>query len=192
MIHLSNYNDETTKKASWHLSRAHFLEAWGDGYSFGVARSVVQPQIQPLHDSMSEIELLNLVATQTYSSGYDLVQNTFRGLYNTNFDKKWTSLLHDGIDRASDAPSAEAVKQNGYPNSGQAAETVMSGVVMDFEKANVLLSNNLRPNDPATVDGIELVIKADASLYDGRYANNGWLQELPDPMTKITWDNAAP
>ena len=105
--------------------------------------------------------------------------------------RKWTSLLHDGVDRASDAPSAETAKQNGYPNSGQGAATLMSGVVMDFEKANVRLSNILRPSAPAAVDGIELVIKADPSLYDGRYANNGWLQELPDPMTKITWDNAA-
>ena len=57
---------------------------------------------------------------------------------------------------------------------------------MDFEKANVRLSNILRPSAPVAVDGRELVIKADPSLYDGRYANNGWLQELPDPMTKIT------
>jgi molybdopterin-containing oxidoreductase family iron-sulfur binding subunit len=62
----------------------------------------------------------------------------------------------------------------------------MSGVVMDFKKANVRLSSSLRPSAPASVDGMELVIKADASLYDGRFANNGWLQELPDPMTKIT------
>ena len=191
VIHLSTYNDETSKKASWHLSRTHFLEAWGDGYSFGGARSVIQPQIQPLHDSMSEIELLNLVATQSYTTGYDLVQNTFKGIHTTNFDNKWTSLLHDGVDRANDAPSAEAVKQNGYPHSGQAAAAVMSGVVMDYSKANVRLSSSLRPSAPAAVDGIELVIKADASLYDGRFANNGWLQELPDPMTKITWDNVA-
>ena len=85
--------------------------------------SVIQPQIQPLHDSISEIELLNLLTTQSYSSGYDLVQNTFKGIYSTNFDKKWTSLLHDGVDRASDAPSAETVKQNGYPNSGQGYAT---------------------------------------------------------------------
>lgn len=191
VIHLSTYNDETSKKASWHLSRAHFLEAWGDGYSFGGARSVIQPQIQPLHDSMSDIELLNLITNQSYTTGYDLVRNTFRGIHRTNFDNKWTSLLHDGVDRASDAPSAKAVKQNGYPNSGQAAAAVMSGVVMDYRKANVQLSNSLRPSAPEVVDGIELVIKADASLYDGRYANNGWLQELPDPMTKITWDNVA-
>ena len=72
VIHLSSYNDETSKKASSSLTSS-FLEAWGDGYSFGGARSV-QPQIQPLHDSMSEIELLNLVATQSYSSGYDLAK----------------------------------------------------------------------------------------------------------------------
>jgi molybdopterin-containing oxidoreductase family iron-sulfur binding subunit len=190
VIHLSTYNDETGKKSNWHLSRAHFLEAWGDGYSFGGARSVIQPQIQPLHDSMSEIELLSLIANGSYTTGYDLVQSTFKGIHRTNFDEKWTSLLHDGVDRASAAPSAEAVKQNGYPNSGQASAAVMSGVIMDYAKANVRL-RNVGPQAPEAVDGLELVIRPDASVYDGRFANNGWLQELPDPMTKITWDNVA-
>ena len=191
VIHLSTYKDETSKKANWHLSRAHFLEAWGDGYSFGGARSVIQPQIQPLHDSMSEIELLNLIANQSYTAGYDLVQNTFKDIYKTDFEKKWITLLHDGVDQADITTRTKTVKQNGFPNSGLYNTSDMTKVVKDFATIDVDFKNNVGPNSTNVPDGIELVIKPDSSIYDGRYANNGWLQELPDCMTKITWDNVA-
>ncbi|MCG8373960.1 MAG: TAT-variant-translocated molybdopterin oxidoreductase, partial [Balneolales bacterium] len=76
VLHLGTYNDETAKLSNWHLSRAHYLEAWGDGYSYGGARSVIQPQIQPLHDSISEIELLGAIANAGQTNGHDLVRNT--------------------------------------------------------------------------------------------------------------------
>lgn len=161
VIQLSSYNDETAKLSSWHLSRSHYLEAWGDGYSFGGTRAVIQPQIQPLHDSLSEIELLGAIVNGSKVSGYDLVRSTFNGFYTTNFENRWLDLLHDGVDATE-----------------------------GFRTISVSL-RNVRPASSTAINDLEVVIKADDSLYDGRFANLGWLQELPDPITKITWDNVA-
>ncbi|MFN1835316.1 TAT-variant-translocated molybdopterin oxidoreductase [Balneola sp. MJW-20] len=168
VINLSDYADETAKMATWHVNRAHFLETWGDGYSFGGDRAVIQPQIQPLHDGLSEIEFLHTILTGTLGSGYDLVQATFRNYYSSGFNNRWNDILHDGVD-----------------------------VTSAFDEANVRLRGNFGSmmraavNASSPLSGMEVVIRPDASLYDGRFANNGWLQELPDPMTKITWDNVA-
>lgn len=161
VIHLSTYNDETGKSSSWHLGRSHYLEAWGDGYSFGGARSIIQPQIQPLHDTLSEIELLGAITYAKKTNGYDLVKNTFSGFYPRKFESKWLDILHDGID----------TKDN-------------------FDTFNRSIKS-VSPAPSTTIEGIELVFKADNSVFDGRFANLGWLQELPDPITKITWDNVA-
>ncbi|SMO44162.1 TAT-variant-translocated molybdopterin oxidoreductase [Gracilimonas mengyeensis] len=168
VINLSDYVDETARASHWHVNRAHFLEAWGDGYSYSGARSIIQPQILPLHDGLSEIEFLNAIVNGSIGKGYDLVQETFRSYYNTGFENRWTTILHDGIDTADNfnAPSV----------------SLASGFGSNMSRATSNVSTN---------SGIEVVIKPDATLYDGRYANLGWLQELPDPMTKVTWDNVA-
>lgn len=164
VIHLSDYVNETSKNASWHVNRAHYLETWGDGHSFGGARSIIQPQIQPLYDGVNEIEFLNIIVNGELENAFDLVQDTFKGYFGSSFDTQWTNLLHDGIE----------------PNTS-------------FRSANVRLSNSFSPATPSTgsISGIEVVIRQDGTLNDGRYANIAWLQELPDPMTKITWDNVA-
>ena len=162
VIHLSTYVDETSAKANWHVSRSHYLEAWGDGYSYNGSRSVIQPQIRPLYDSLSEIELLNVIVNGEMTPGHDLVQDTFKGFVSGSFDKKWKSILHDGIE------------------SKDALSTV-----------NVRLRSGVKPASTSEAAGMEIVFRADSSVFDGRFANLGWLQELPDPMTKITWDNVA-
>lgn len=164
VIHLSDYVDETSKNASWHLNKSFYLESWGDGLSYSGVRSVIQPQIQPLYNGLSDIEVMNIIVNGGMTPGYDLVQNTFKNIYESSFDSKWATLLHDGVDT----------------NSG-------------YSKANVRLSSSFRPDTSrdAAVSGMEITIKADSTLHDGRFANIAWLQELPDPMTKITWDNVA-
>ncbi len=161
VFHLSTYNDETAKTASWHVARSHYLEAWGDGYSFGGARAVIQPQIQPLHDSLSEIEFLGAITNAGKVSGYDMVRETFSSFYSRNFENRWLDILHDGIDVT-----------NGFSTVNRSAR-------------------NVSPAPSTAINEIEVVIKPDNSVYDGRFANLGWLQELPDPITKITWDNVA-
>jgi MoCo/4Fe-4S cofactor protein with predicted Tat translocation signal len=159
-IHLSDYVDETSRVCDWHLNRAHFLEAWGDGLSYSGEQSVIQPQILPLFDGVSEIEVLHTILTGETGSGYDLVQETWQG-------RQWEQVLHDGVEE----------------DSG-------------FDQTSVSLGGNfsseIAPHLQTELsDDIEITIKPDPTLFDGRYANNGWLQELPDPMTKITWDNVA-
>lgn len=168
VINLSEYVDETAKRSFWHINRAHYLEAWGDGYSFTGARSVIQPQIQPLFNGISEIEFLNIILTGRYVNGYELVQNTFRQYYSGGFNNRWRRILHDGIESTGNFRTVNARIASGFSSSMRTA------------------LNNL----PET-NGVEIVIRPDHTLYDGRYANNSWLQELPDPMTKITWDNVA-
>ncbi len=161
VIHFGSYRDESSKNANWHVARSHYLEAWGDGYSFGGARSVIQPQIQPLHDSLSDIEFLGAIVNGEKVSGHDLVKSTFNGYYRSNFENRWKDILHDGLD------------------------------ITDGYRASNVRLRSVSPSDATSINGIEIVIRPDYSLYDGRFANNGWLQELPDPMTKITWDNVA-
>ncbi|HET6527511.1 MAG TPA: TAT-variant-translocated molybdopterin oxidoreductase [Balneolaceae bacterium] len=168
VIHLSDYYDETSREAGWHINRTHFLEAWGDGFSYTGIRSVIQPQVRPLYDGVSDIEFLNIILNGKQGSGYDLVQETWRSFYPTNFTKQWEQTLHDGL----------------------AGEEI-------FPEASVNISGdfNARAKEftakKQSSKGIELVIRPDDTLFDGRFANNGWLQELPRPMTKITWDNVA-
>lgn len=168
VIHLSDYYNETSKLADWHINRAHFLESWGDGYSYTGTRSVIQPQIEPLFSGVSEIEFLNIILNGRQGKGYNLVQETWKSYYGTDFNSRWEEVLHDGL----------AAKRS-------------------FPTASVQISSNFTSSAAGYLDnakdseGIELVIRADSKLFDGEYANNGWLQELPDPMTKITWDNVA-
>lgn len=166
-IHLSDYVDETSKACNWHVNRAHFLEAWGDGYSYTGSRSLIQPQILPLFDGWSEIEFLNTIATRELKAGYDLVRETWNGYYRTGFENRWKTILHDGIDTGGHFPAVNARLVGNFANS---------------------ISAHLNPQP---VNGIEIVFKTDANLFDGRFANNSWLQEMPEPMTKITWDNVA-
>lgn len=166
-IHLSEYVNETTALCDWHVNRAHFLEAWGDGRSYSGELSIIQPQIQPLFDGVSEIEFLHTILTGDSGSGYDLVQETWDDVFTGDFNNLWEQVLHDGI----------------FAESG-------------FEETNVSLSGNFGDEispllEISITDGIEITIKPDPRLFDGRFANNSWLQELPDPMTKITWDNVA-
>ncbi len=164
--HLSTHYDETSQAASWHVPQSHFLEAWGDGRSLSGDRSVVQPLIAPLHGSKSAVEVLGLLADGEDSPGFDRVQATWEDLVtDDDFEKGWRRILHDGIARDTETPAA-------------------SPGTTDVSAALAALSGG-------SGDSIEVVFQASPAVFDGRFANSGWLQEMPDPMTKITWDNAA-
>jgi len=161
-IHLSLYRDETSRLCTWHIHQAHFLEAWGDARAGGPA-GVIQPMMDPLFGGISPVELLNLMAAGSVQAGYDVVQATWRDLLpGENFEARWLEVLSAGFLEGSEPPPVQPVIQGGIPEI---------------------------PAAPA--DGLEAVFTADHSLWDGRFANNAWLQELPDPVTKITWDNTA-
>jgi MoCo/4Fe-4S cofactor protein with predicted Tat translocation signal len=177
-IHLSLFDNETSECCSWHIPRAHYLELWGDARAYDGTVSLMQPLIDPLYDGKTPIELLVLMAGDPLSNGYDIVRRTFREQFahDGDFEAAWLKALHDGVIENTLWPEESPVLQ-----AGQVRGLTLVQMLQDHARA-------WRPAEP---DNYEIVFCPDHCVYDGRFANNGWLQELPDPMTRLTWDNAA-
>jgi molybdopterin-containing oxidoreductase family iron-sulfur binding subunit len=172
-IHLSLYDDETSRRCRWHLPAAHHLEAWGDGRAWDGTLTMQQPLIEPLYDGRSAIEVLETVLDPEPVRGYDIVRSVAgRAFRVADFDRFWRRALHDGVVPGTAWPEVD----RGLDPAGlvRAADGLMTIVTAE----------------PPSADRIELVLEADAKVGDGRFANNAWLQELPDAITRITWDNA--
>ncbi|MEN9808630.1 MAG: hypothetical protein RLZZ488_197 [Pseudomonadota bacterium] len=168
-IHLGYHSDETAMASSWHFPRSHFLESWGDLLASDGTASIVQPLIEPLFPSLSEVEFLAGLLGKT-ANGYELVQTQWKSTAGADFAAAWRRWLHDGV-----------IKQTlGETLSGKS----------DFSALGQRLVGVGTSPSPS-VSQMELLLTLDRSVYDGRYANNAWLQELPDSITKLTWDNAA-
>ena len=174
-IHLSNYVDETSRFCAWHLPRAHQLEAWGDARTFDGTISIGQPLIEPIFGGRVGIEVLALVLGESLRS-YEIVQRALN-LKNTEF--KWKNALLQGVLPGTALPMAAPRMGAHSAGGGGNWGATLAGAVA---KADAI---KLSP------ENLEVVFYSDAKLYDGRWANNGWLIELPDQMTKLTWDNAA-
>jgi molybdopterin-containing oxidoreductase family iron-sulfur binding subunit len=163
-IALSTQADETTALSIWSIPSAHFLETWDDAAAVDGTLSVVQPLILPLFGGKGATEVLGLIATGKDQSGYDLVRETWKPLLGeVAFEKQWNRVLHDGLLAGS---STRPITPNASPRA-------IAGLTAGAS------------------DGIEVHFRPSPYLHDGRYANDGWLQELPDPVTKLTWDNPA-
>jgi molybdopterin-containing oxidoreductase family iron-sulfur binding subunit len=164
-IHLGLYEDETAERCHWHLPEAHPLETWSDARAADGTVTIVQPLIAPLYGGISAHELLGGFLGRADTKGYDIVREHWKGRWPAaDFEKQWKRALHDGV-----------VKDTALPAK---AVSVTMG---DWAKA---------APKPAGA-GLEIVFRPDPAVFDGRFANNGWLQELPRPLTKLTWDNAA-
>ncbi|MGH8459129.1 MAG: molybdopterin oxidoreductase, partial [Nevskiales bacterium] len=161
-VHLSLYHDETSALCHWHIPEAHYLEAWSDARAYDGTVSIVQPLIAPLYGGKSAHEVLAAFTGQPDQSGYDLVRAHWRAKHAAaDFEQAWRRWLHDGW-----------IPGTALPQISVTAKMPA-----------------LPP--PEAVGPLELVFRPDPSVYDGRFANNGWLQEVPRPLTKLTWDNAA-
>ena len=216
-IALGHTVDETSSQAEWHIPRAHYLEGWGDARAVGGALSVVQPMIQPLFGGRTPIEVLGLMAAEAPVApvdpvavaavapvepvapegpeapvapidpvapvalvvpvagpdrpGYDIVRDTWRPILGEDdFDTQWNRVLHDGLLAGSELP--EVVPE-------------LTGEPLAELASSIGGAAGESPN------GLEIVFLPSPSVHDGRFANDGWLQELPDPLTKLTWDNPA-
>ena len=175
-VHLSVFANETSVACSWQLPRAHYLESWGDGRAWDGTISIAQPLILPLYEGKSVAELVAFLADGKWSDGYDLIRAALVSvLPKDQFEKAWRRAIHDGIIKGSGAAPVAVTMLRGKP-----LETATSSNSAAFTAAAPA---------PAT-DSFELVFHA-SEIHDGRFAHNGWLQESPDPMTKLTWDNAA-
>jgi MoCo/4Fe-4S cofactor protein with predicted Tat translocation signal len=170
-VHLGMYQNETAELCQWHINQAHELETWCDARAYDGTVSIVQPLIAPLYNGKSPLEFIALLSGQADATGYDLVRAYWQkqrtpfcaGICPSDFEQFWRKSLHDGwIEGTAFAAKQVATKANNLPL-----------VPKLDEKA------------------IELNIRRDPTIYDGQFSNNGWLQELPKPMTKLTWDNAV-
>jgi molybdopterin-containing oxidoreductase family iron-sulfur binding subunit len=203
-VHLSLYKDETSELCHWHIPEAHYLESWSDARAFDGTVSIVQPLIEPLYEGKTAHEILAVLANDTDRKPYDIVRSFWQGQVagggggvgggqnnnaqntqaektiltaplagaGTDFESAWRKMVHDGvIPNTALPPKQVALKGDWAAQLGQPGSTA---------------------NAPAAAaDSYEIVFRTDPGIYDGRFANNGWLQELPKPLTKLTWDNAA-
>ncbi|MEM9295063.1 MAG: 4Fe-4S dicluster domain-containing protein, partial [Planctomycetota bacterium] len=169
VVRLSAYFDETARLGEWRLPMAHALECWGDGYACDGSAVLQQPLILPLGAGRSAIELLAQVVDGKPAQGLDLVKQTHkqRGLPGgQGFEKDWRSALHAGFVAGSAAEPQTPSLRGGYrPPSPQ--------LPVSPDLASGRFEASFRPG----------------AVYDGRYANSGWLQEAPDPLTKVCWAN---
>ncbi len=160
-IHLSLHDNETSHECEWSVPAAHFLECWGDGRGWDGTHTLQQPLIQPLFGGRSQIGFLAGILGRG-PDGRDLVRTTFNRLFPAAQDADWDKALHDGL-----------VADSQFAQVDPGAPKVNRAVLLD------------------ETGGRELRLAIDHKVHDGRFANNAWLQELPDPLTKLAWDNAV-
>jgi molybdopterin-containing oxidoreductase family iron-sulfur binding subunit len=173
-ICLAAHADETSRLASWHLPAAHYLESWGDARTGDGTVVPVQPLIEPLFGGRTALEVLARLSRYETSAPYEIVRRSFRkvsGRDGAEFEAAWRRFLHDGMLDGSAVAAVQPALRGDLVAGAVAAAKPASG--------------------PLSAGNLELVLDRDARVDDGRFANNGWLQEVPDPVTKLTWDNAA-
>ena len=177
VIRLGYYEDETSEISDWNFPATHYLESWGDAKTSDGTLVPIQPLIQPLFGGLTELEFLVRVAGESKTNSHDIVRETFDlvvlpGEANSNIsaynrEEFWKRFLFNGF----------------WPNVTASSGTynwTFRGTLPQIKTASAPSAQNL-----------EVIFYRDAKMDDGRYANNGWMQELPDPITKLTWDNAV-
>jgi molybdopterin-containing oxidoreductase family iron-sulfur binding subunit len=162
VIHYCAYANETTVHAHWHVPASHYLEQWSDIRAHDGTISIIQPLIQSLYDTRGELEFLSAFGDSPDQSGYDILRSAYAQQLPGDFEMSWRRAVHDGF----------------IPNTALPTKTLTA-------------KTGGWPAPPQAMQGTELVIRRDPTIWDGRYSNNGWLQELPKPIIRIGWDNPA-
>jgi len=169
IVHHGLYKDETAIQSHWHVPAAHFLESWDDAKAHDGTASIVQPLIAPLYEGKTAQEVLTTFTKNPSLSAYEIVKNYWTGgAKGGEIEKTWRRALNDGIIAGSGSGS-------GVPGIG----------------GNGSVANSLPAIQNPIPDTFDIVFRPDSTIFDGRYANNGWLQEMPKPISTLTWDNAA-
>jgi MoCo/4Fe-4S cofactor protein with predicted Tat translocation signal len=171
-IHLGPDENETAAASKWHLNEAHYLESWGDAATIYGVSAIQQPLISPIFGGRTSAEVLALVTDSKDKKAYDIVKNYWLGQWGSSIkdsngrEQAWKKALHDGI----------------IPGTAEVPKATL-----DAKK--IAAAAGAEPK--TQISGFEVAFVPSASAWDGRYANNGWMQEAPDPVTKIVWGNAA-
>lgn len=171
-LHLSSLPNATSKQSTWSIPGTHYLESWGDALAVDGSYLSIQPMIQPLWAGASQLEILSRILGQPNPVGPSLIRETFAqrtGLSGEKLEQGWNDFVREGF-LATPTPA---------PVSRVANLNAVAGLLSRVESSPA--------EDSAS---LEAVFIQSAAVDDGRYANNGWMQEWPDPMTKLTWDNA--
>jgi molybdopterin-containing oxidoreductase family iron-sulfur binding subunit len=173
-IRLGCHVDETSQHAQWHLPQAHYLESWGDGRTGDGTVVAIQPLIEPLYGGRTALELIAQLGHFETTKPYEIVRRAFQrssGAGAAGLEAPWREFLHQGV-----------LANSAYP---VVVPTLRWQAVADAVKTT-------KPGPGLlSAENLELVLDRDSKIDDGRFANNGWLQEVPDPITKLAWDNAA-
>jgi molybdopterin-containing oxidoreductase family iron-sulfur binding subunit len=164
VAHLGSHYDETGQQSHWHIPAAHYLESWSDARAYDGTVSIVQPMIDPLYGGRTAHHVLQALLDEPMLSPYDAVRETWKPVIKGDFETGWRKALHDGW-----------IAGTAYDKTAKAGtDTPVPSVPA-----------------PTSKDSIEIIFRPDPNVYDGRWANVGWLQELPKPVTSLSWDNAA-
>jgi molybdopterin-containing oxidoreductase family iron-sulfur binding subunit len=169
-VHQGLYKDETEELCHWHAPAAHYLESWSDARAFDGTVGIIQPLISPLYDGHSAHEVIALFTGDAAKSGHDLVRSYWQGQRTEKgkaFEALWETSLHDGVLAGTALPAISVTPRADLASQGGAQ--VAQG----------------------DADALEVVFRPDPAIGDGEFSNNSWLQELPKPITRLTWDNAA-
>jgi MoCo/4Fe-4S cofactor protein with predicted Tat translocation signal len=165
-VHLGLYDDETAALCHWHINETHYLEQWSDARAHDGTVSIVQPLVEPLYHGRSAHELVAVFTSQPQQTAHDAVRAYWKAQPQAaghDFEKWWRRAVHDGVIADTALPEKTVTPTATLPSPAAA------------------------PN----VAGLEVAFAADPAVYDGRFANVGWLQEFPKPFSKLTWDNAV-
>ncbi len=180
VVYAADYDDETAAVATWVVPQSHPLEMWSDVRSIDGTYSLCQPMIAPVTGARSNLEILSILAGLEVVDGQQIVKDTAKSIVGGSFnDRLWQEALHDGFVKGSELPASSATV-----STDRKTPTVPGA-----EGGGV----SIRVSDPENVDlaNLEVLVLPSETIYDGRVANNAWLQECPQPITKLTWDNAA-
>jgi len=188
-VHLSLHSNETSAISHWQIPEAHFLEAWSDARAYDGSVSIVQPLIAPLYGGRSAHEVLATLSDRPERSGYQIVREYWANTTGAKGAMGATGAMGAmgaaGATGAAGDPEFEAfwrrtVHDGVMANTALPTRAITPGAIPAFGSA-----------PPAAAAGIEISFRTDPTIYDGRFNNNGWLQELPKPITHLTWDNAV-
>ncbi len=164
-VHLGSHVDETGSLSTWHINKIHYLESWSDARAYDGTISIIQPMIAPLYNGLSSHDVLQSLLDNPQASAFDVVQANAKTYLKGDVGAAWRKALHDGW-----VEGTAFTAKSGSPSNAAVAAPVQAA---------------------GDADSLEILFRPDPSLYDGRFSNVGWLQELPKQVTSMSWDNAA-
>ena len=170
-IHLSPFFNATSARTTWFIPGTHYLESWGDTLAVDGSYLSIQPTIQPLWSGESQLEFLTALTDQPKAVGPSVIRETLASrtkLTGDKLEQAWQDFVREGFVPTSIVGSSRSINTS----------------------AIAPLLSSIDPTPASDTAALEAVFAHSGAVDDGRYANNGWMQEWPDPMTKLTWDNA--